>query len=107
MSRVRGLALRSLAAVGGAAEGWGGNPAECPMGLAGQSDLEERDASVKEFCIKLTGLWASFAERGHPIELGHEFKSPSWRAHGSLQSTAATKERNPCLAWRSSLLLAL
>jgi len=85
---------------GGAAQGWGETPLSVQWVWPGKATYEERHKALKEFCIKLTGLWASFAERGHPIEVGHEFQKAvleeAWKAFNRRQRRG--KEPMPWLA---------
>jgi len=85
---------------GGAAQGWGETPLSVQWVWPGKTSYEERHEALKQFCITLTGLWASFPEQGHPIELGHEFQQAilehAWKAFNRRQRRG--KEPMPWLA---------
>ena len=85
---------------GSAAQGWGETPLSVQWVWPGKATYEERHEALKEFCIKLTGLWANFTERGHPIELGQEFQAAAleraWKDFNRQQRRG--KEPMPWLA---------
>lgn len=55
------------------ASGWGETPLSVQWVWPGPLSYEERHAALSEFCIRLTGAWASFPAAGHPMEIGHAF----------------------------------
>jgi len=85
---------------GSSAIGWGETPLSVQWVWPGKAPYEERHEALKEFCIKLTKLWASFPEPGHPIEIGHDFQKgvlePAWKIFNRRQRRG--KEPMPWLA---------
>jgi L-alanine-DL-glutamate epimerase-like enolase superfamily enzyme len=59
---------------GRVSSGWGETPLSVQWVWPGKTPYQERHEMLQNFCIRLTGLWGSFTERGHPIELGHDFQ---------------------------------
>ena len=55
------------------ADGWGETPLSVQWAWPSSLSYDERHEAMKAFCVALTKAWASFDERGHPMEIGHAF----------------------------------
>jgi len=55
------------------AEGWGETPLSVQWAWPSSAPYEERHEAMKSFCALLAEAWASFGEKGHPIEIGWAF----------------------------------
>jgi len=69
-ARVR---MRVADAEGRSAEGWGETPLSVQWVWPSSLSYEERHQAMKDFCVRLAEVWASFETSGHPIEVGHAF----------------------------------
>ena len=69
-ARVR---LRARTREGSEAEGWGETPLSVQWVWPSALPYEERHEALKQFCIGLALEWGTFAETGHPMEVGHAF----------------------------------
>lgn len=59
---------------GRSAEGWGETPLNVQWVWPGdQTPYADRHNALIQFTTLLAGAWVCFAERGHAIEIGHEF----------------------------------
>jgi L-alanine-DL-glutamate epimerase-like enolase superfamily enzyme len=56
------------------AAGWGETPLSVQWVWPGQMSYTDRLGCLKEFCRALAEAWAGSDIRGHPIEVGHDFK---------------------------------
>jgi L-alanine-DL-glutamate epimerase-like enolase superfamily enzyme len=85
---------------GRTAEGWGETPLSVQWVWPSKAPFEERHEALKQFCLELTKLWASFRSRGHPIEVGHDFQEivlqRTWKEFNRRQRRG--KEPMPWLA---------
>ena len=52
-------------------EDWKVGDVVCTSG-PGDRPYEERHATLKDFCVELTELWANVRSPGHPVEVGHD-----------------------------------
>ncbi len=59
---------------GNSATGWGETPLSVQWAWPSSASYSERHAALTEFCKRLARAWVEFGERGHPIELAHEFQ---------------------------------
>jgi L-alanine-DL-glutamate epimerase-like enolase superfamily enzyme len=59
---------------GRSADGWGETPLSVTWVWPSKLTYDEREAALKEFCVKLAEAWAKFDAFGHPIEVGHDFQ---------------------------------
>src|SRR5437870_4356835 len=82
------------------AEGWGETPLSVQWVWPGAAPYEERHATLKDFCVELTELWANVRLPGHPVEVGHDFQEtvlPGW-LKGFNQRRRRGQEPMPWLA---------
>src|SRR5436190_7272159 len=63
--------MRVKNAAGQMAEGWGETPLSVQWVWPSKSSYEMRLKALQTFCIELARVWASFDERGHALEVGH------------------------------------
>ena len=56
------------------AEGWGETPLSVQWVWPSVLPYSERHETLKRFSVMLAEAWAGFAERGHPVEIGHAFQ---------------------------------
>jgi L-alanine-DL-glutamate epimerase-like enolase superfamily enzyme len=68
------VCVRISDASGKMAEGWGETPLSVQWVWPGQIPYAKRLERLKAFCRSLAGAWASFDSRGHPLEVGWDFK---------------------------------
>jgi len=61
-------------AKGNVVEGWGETPLSVQWVWPSSLTYEERHEALKEFSIKLAGVWTGFKKSGHPIEVGYAFQ---------------------------------
>lgn len=59
---------------GRVAEGWGETPLSVQWVWPSALAYEARHGAMKEFCVRLTGVWAGFDGSGHALEVGHDFQ---------------------------------
>src|SRR2546423_942578 len=59
---------------GRTADGWGETPLSVQWVWPSVVPYQEREAALKQFCVDLTGIWASVKSPGHPFELGYDFQ---------------------------------
>ncbi|MDB6025786.1 MAG: enolase superfamily enzyme related to L-alanine-DL-glutamate epimerase [Verrucomicrobiales bacterium] len=59
---------------GNSAQGWGETPLSVQWVWPSAVPYEIRHGALKDFCIKLAGLWSSFDGEGHPMEIGWDFQ---------------------------------
>jgi L-alanine-DL-glutamate epimerase-like enolase superfamily enzyme len=86
--------------LGRTAEGWGETPLGIQWVWPSAAAYEERNATLKAFCLELTELWGSIRGPGHPLELGHDFLEtvlPGW-LEGFNQRQRRGREPMPWLA---------
>lgn len=57
------------------ASGWGETPLSVQWVWPSALPYAEREAVLKDLCVRLAGAWAQFATRGHPLEVGHDFQA--------------------------------
>jgi L-alanine-DL-glutamate epimerase-like enolase superfamily enzyme len=69
-ARVR---VRVKDAGGRSADGWGETPLGAAWSWPGASPSSAREEAMQQFCLQLARAWSAFAERGHPMEIGHAF----------------------------------
>jgi len=55
------------------AHGWGETPLSVAWVWPSTLSYEARHQAMKQFCIRLTGAWASFNTMGHAMDVGHAF----------------------------------
>lgn len=67
------VCMRVLNARGEIAEGWGETPLSVQWVWPSSLAYEERHRALRRLCVALAEAWQSFAELGHPIEVGHGF----------------------------------
>ena len=70
-ARVR---LEVADASGRRAAGWGETPLNVQWVWPGALSYAIRHGALKELCLRLTKAWADFTERGHALEIGHQFQ---------------------------------
>lgn len=62
-------------AQGRRASGWGETPLSVQWVWPSARPYAEREAVLKDFCVRLAGAWTQFDQRGHPMEVGHDFQT--------------------------------
>ncbi len=67
------VGLRVEGRDGRIAEGWGETPLSVSWVWPSALSCEAREQALQGLCRDLAAAWRSFAERGHPIEVGHAF----------------------------------
>jgi L-alanine-DL-glutamate epimerase-like enolase superfamily enzyme len=65
--------LEVVDGLGRRAVGWGETPLSVQWVWPSTLTYDSRLKSLQRLCELLTTAWADFAERGHPIEIGHAF----------------------------------
>jgi len=55
------------------ASGWGETPLAVQWGWPSSLAYADRLAAMQRCCTELARAWSTFAEFGHPLELGHDF----------------------------------
>lgn len=68
------VALRVADERGRVTEGWGETPLSVQWVWPSPLPYEPRHEALKQFCGRLAPAWVSFPQRGHPLEIGHEFQ---------------------------------
>ena len=58
---------------GQTAQGWGETPLSVQWAWPSSLGYQERCDAMQYFCKMLTEAWTKFDQKGHPIELGHDF----------------------------------
>lgn len=58
---------------GKTAQGWGETPLSVQWVWPSSASYEYRHSRLIEFCKLLARRWINFQQKGHPIELGHDF----------------------------------
>jgi L-alanine-DL-glutamate epimerase-like enolase superfamily enzyme len=69
------VALRVVDDRGNQAEGWGETPLSVQWVWPSALPYQERHEALKRFCHTLAPAWMSFQQRGHALELGHDFQT--------------------------------
>jgi len=87
------VALRVADERGSQAEGWGETPLSVQWVWPSALPYEQRHEALKRFCQALATAWMSFQQRGHALELGHDFQTQVLpelaKRLGARQSSAA------------------
>jgi L-alanine-DL-glutamate epimerase-like enolase superfamily enzyme len=89
------VALRVVDRHGKAAEGWGETPLSVQWVWPSPLPYEQRQEALKRFCRQLAPAWVSFAQPGHPLELGCDFQErvlPPLLSEFNRQPAAAAPE---------------
>jgi L-alanine-DL-glutamate epimerase-like enolase superfamily enzyme len=98
-ARVR---LRVRGADGRTAEGWGEIPLSVPWVWPSALSYAEREAALKEFCLRLVPAWAGDDDAGHPLEIGHAFLEHRLPALRDAFNAARPADR--ALPWLAALV---
>ncbi len=61
-------------ASGRTAEGWGETPLSVQWVWPSHVAYEERHSALRDFCVVLAKAWSSYAQSGHPMEVGFSFQ---------------------------------
>ena len=56
------------------ASGWGETPLSVQWVWPSQLSYERRHMALQAFTLELAQAWATFAQSGHPLEIGHAFQ---------------------------------
>jgi L-alanine-DL-glutamate epimerase-like enolase superfamily enzyme len=85
-------------AQGRRASGWGETPLSVQWVWPSALPYAEREAVLKDFCVRLASAWGQFDQRGHPMEVGHDFQIhvlPTLLAEVNRSRCTATSKNEP------------
>ncbi|MHC1767647.1 MAG: enolase C-terminal domain-like protein [Verrucomicrobiia bacterium] len=97
------VSLRVVDRQGKMAEGWGETPLSVQWVWPSRKPYQARHEALMHFCRELAQAWATFAETGHPIEVGHAFKEQVLPKHLALANANLPAGAEP-IPWLAALV---
>jgi L-alanine-DL-glutamate epimerase-like enolase superfamily enzyme len=87
---------------GKVAEGWGETPLSVQWVWPSRLTYQARHDRLQGFCVDLGEAWAQFDGRGHPMEVGHDFKETVLPR--LVQEANAAEVANEPMPWLAALV---
>lgn len=88
--------------MGNTAVGWGETPLSVQWVWPSSLSYAARHEVLKDFTVRLVDAWTTFAEFGHPIEVGHAFTSKQLPI--VLTETHRTRQGQETMPWLAALV---